>query len=99
MLFFSQIIRKETEQQRKKIEHDAFEITQNATAQQSLIIAKANAEARAIRDHAQNQGLQTIYDRLNITLESHKNSLDYIRTLHQGQPKMYVGFQYMVARP
>ena len=91
-----QILRKETEQQRKRIENDAFEIAQNATAQRSLLLLKASAEAKAIRDHAQNQGLQIIYDKLKITEERHKNSLDYIRTLHHKQAKKYVGFPKII---
>lgn len=84
---------------RVKIENEAFEIAQNASAQQSLIITRATTESKAIREHAQNEGLQVIYSALNITDEKHKNSLDYIRTLHSKQASMYVGFQYMVARP
>ena len=92
-----QIIRKETEQQRKRIENEAYEIAENATEQRSLVLVKASAESKAIHDHAQNQGLQIIHYKLKITEDEHKNSLDYIRTLHHKQAKKYVGFQHMVA--
>ena len=51
-------------------------------------------------DDARNKGLQIIYAGLNITDEEHKKTLDYVRTLRDSQnADIYVGFDYMVAKP
>jgi len=93
------LTRKNIEQERLLIENEAKEIAQKAAADSTLIVAKATAAATATTENARNQGLQLLYSTLNITDMKHKNSMDYLRTLVQGQNNVYVGFQYMVARP
>ena len=72
---------------------------QNAAAKSSLIKAQADASAKALVENARNSGLQQIYEAVNITAETHKKSLDYIRTmLNHKSANVYVGFTTMVAK-
>ena len=91
--------RKETEKQKKKMENIALEVAQNATAKASLLKAKATASAKAILEDARNSGLQIIYNTLNITSESHKKTLDYVRVLRDhNNAHMYISFNTLVAK-
>ena len=83
---------------RRRIENDALEVAQNATARASLLKAKANAAAKAIVEDARNSGLQIIYNALNIESESHKKTLHYVRVLRDhDNAQMYVNFKTLVA--
>merc|ERR1712224_598044 len=94
------IKRKETEQMQYDIVNLASEVAENATAESNLIAATSTIESKRIKSDASNKGLQIIYSKLNITEAAHKKTLDYVRTLTNSQSAtMYVGFQYMVARP
>lgn len=94
------ITRKQTEQERIAVENLAREVEQGANANSSLIVSRATIQAKALVDDARSQGLKIIHDALNITSEEHKKTLDYIRTLRDSKnANMYIGFQYMVARP
>ena len=96
---FLQVLRKETEFLKKKIENSALEVSQNATAKSTLIKAQADAAAKAVKENARNSGLQTIYGTVNITSEAHKKSLDYLRTLlNHKKTHLYVGFTTLVAK-
>ncbi|XP_065051573.1 uncharacterized protein LOC135681176 [Rhopilema esculentum] len=93
------IERKKTDQKKVKIENDALEVKQNAAAKSSLIKAQADASAKALVENARNSGLQQIFEAVNITAETHKKSLDYIRTmLNHKSANVYVGFTTMVAK-
>ena len=82
------------------IENIAAEIAQGASANSTLIKSKAAVDAKAMVEDSRNKGLQIIYTALNITNEEHKKTLDYVRTLRDTKHStMYVGFQYMVAKP
>ena len=84
---------------KKKIGNDALEVAQNANARSALIKAQADAASKATLEEARNSGLQTIYTAVNITNETHKKSLDYIRTLlNHKNTNLYVGFTTMVAK-
>ncbi|XP_078702129.1 uncharacterized protein LOC144928043 isoform X1 [Branchiostoma floridae x Branchiostoma belcheri] len=75
------IVRKQTEAEVEQIENEAREISQNGTAQSSLITSRANAQAVAVVEDARNSGLSLIYNRLNLSSEDHKASFNYLRTL------------------
>ena len=64
-----------------RIENEASEINENATARSTLIRAQADATAAAIVESARQEGLRLLYERLSITDPRHKASFDYLRTL------------------
>ncbi|XP_002735949.1 uncharacterized protein LOC100378672 [Saccoglossus kowalevskii] len=76
----AQLVRKETEKQVNEIDNIAAEINQNATAMSELIIAKANAESRAVVENAHNMGLQLVYTELGLN-SAQKASFNYLRML------------------
>jgi len=87
-----------TTEQRDLINNKAKEVQENATSHSDLIKATADIDSKRITSNAANQGLQIIYNKLNITTEEHKKSMDYIRTLTESNDaNLYVGFDYMVA--
>eukprot|EP00795_Rhopilema_esculentum_P013461 gene13461-4338_t len=91
--------RKVTEQLKTKISNEANEVAQKASAQSAYIKAAAQASAKAIKENARNSGLQLIYTTLNITNETNKKSLDYLRTLLNHKTGMfYVGFSTLIGR-
>jgi len=92
------VTRKRTEELKAEVENLANEVAQNANAQRSLIEKTADIEAQKIVANATNRGLSIIHDKLGLSDEAHKKTLDYVRTLrnHKGS-NLFVGFQYMVA--
>lgn len=94
-----QVVRKETERLKNEINNAAIEITQNATAEATIIRAKANAEALLMVEKARDTGLSYIYQELNITKEEHKSSFNYLRTLRgQKNAKFNVGYNTLMAK-
>lgn len=79
--------------------NEAKEITQNATAQSTLITATAKAQALVKVEKARNSGLSLIYQRLNITTEQHKASFTYLRALRNHDGAQYnVNYNTLMAR-
>lgn len=94
-----QVVRKETERLKNEINNAAAEIAQNATAEATVIRARANAEALLTVEKARDTGLSYIYQQLNITTEAHKSAFNYLRTLRgQKNAKFNVGFTTLMAR-
>ena len=94
-----QVERKKTELLKKKIGNHALEVAQSANARSGLIKAQADAASKATLEGARNSGLQAIYTAVNMTNETHKKSLDYIRTLlNHKNTNFYVGFTTMIAK-
>lgn len=94
-----QVVRKETERLKNEINNAAAEIAQNATAEATIIRAKANAEALLTVEQARDTGLSFIYQQLNITDETQKNAFNYLRTLRgQKNAKFNVGYTTLMAR-
>lgn len=90
----------ETDKMRDDIYNQAEEISQTAIAESGFIKANAAIESSSKTADAANSGLQIIYAKLNITKETHKKNLDYVRTLSNSEDaRLYVGFEYMVANP
>jgi hypothetical protein len=84
----------------KEITNAAQEISQNATAQSTFILAQANANATATVEAARSQGLQLLYQRLGITTQEHKSSFDYLRTVREMENvHLGVNFQQMILGP
>ncbi|XP_070570766.1 uncharacterized protein [Ptychodera flava] len=77
----AQVTRKNTERLVRDINNEAAELTQNATAISALIVAKAEAEAKAIIENAHNEGLSNMYTQLGISNDDHRGSFNYLRTL------------------
>ena len=76
-----QVVRKKTEKEKSNIINQATEISQNATAQTTVILAKAKALSLLKVEQARSSGLKMMFERLNITSEEHKASFNYLRTL------------------
>ena len=94
-----QLVRKKTEQYKKKINNEAAEIAQNAKTNATIIRAKADAEALLKVEKARDTGLSYIYQQLNITQEGHKSSFNYLRTLRgRKNIKFNVGYTTLMAR-
>ena len=94
-----QLVRKDTERLKNEINNEAAEIAQNATAQVTVIRAKADAEALLKVEKARDTGLSYIYQQLNITKEEHKSSFNYLRTLRgKKNIKFNVGYTTLMAR-
>lgn len=80
------------------IENDAKEISQNATAQATLIGSIAQANYTAILESARSDGLKRAFVELNFNLQEHKNSFDYLRTIRgQDNTHLTVNFQQRIA--
>ncbi len=77
----------------KEIENQAEEVSQNATAQSALIVSRAVADSRAIKEQAHNEGLAKLFKDLNITTQEQKASLNYIRTLRDHE-NVYLGINF-----
>ena len=94
-----QVVRKETERLKNEINNEAAEIAQNATAEATIIRAKADAESLLTVERARDAGLSYIYQQLNITKEEHKSAFNYLRTLRgQKNVKFNVGYTTLMAR-
>jgi len=94
------ITRKKTEEQKQQIDNLANEVAQNASADSLLIEKNAGVKSAQIIANAQNTGLAIIHNTLGIEKEEHKKTLDYVRTLREHKnSNLYIGFQYMVAKP
>ena len=65
----------------KRIENEAQVISQNGTAQSGVIAQRAHGDYTATVETARSEGLRSLYQRLNIVDQAHKNSFDYLRTL------------------
>ncbi|XP_076088758.1 uncharacterized protein LOC143059153 isoform X2 [Mytilus galloprovincialis] len=92
------VVRKETSQKVLVIENDAKEISQNATAQATLIGSIAQANYTAILESARSDGLKRAFVELNFNLQEHKNSFDYLRTIRgQENTHLTVNFQQRIA--
>ena len=92
------VTRKRTEELKAEVENLANEVAQNAMAGRALIEKTADIKAQMIVANATNRGLSLIHDKLGLTDEAHKKTLDYVRTLrNHPNSNLYVGFQYMVA--
>lgn len=75
-------------------------MAQNASADSLLIEKNAGVKSAQIIANAQNTGLAIIHNTLGIEKEEHKKTLDYVRTLREHKnSNLYIGFQYMVAKP
>lgn len=93
------VVRKETERMKNEINNAAAEIAQNSSAQATVILAKAKAEALLKVEKARDTGLSYIYQQLNITKEAQKSAFNYLRTLRgQQNVKLNVGYQTLMAR-
>ncbi|XP_063412520.1 uncharacterized protein LOC134695237 isoform X1 [Mytilus trossulus] len=92
------VVRKETSQKVLVIENEAKEISQNATAQATLIGSIAQANYTAILESARSDGLKRAFVELNFNLQEHKNSFDYLRTIRgQENTHLTVNFQQKIA--
>lgn len=99
LCFSTQVVRKETERLKNEINNAAAEIAQNSSAQATVILAKAKAEALLKVEKARDTGLSYIYQQLNITKEAQKSAFNYLRTLRgQQNVKLNVGYQTLMAR-
>ena len=84
---------------KNEINNAAAEIAQNSSAQATVILAKAKAEALLKVEKARDTGLSYIYKQLNITKEAQKSAFNYLRTLRgQQNVKLNVGYQTLMAR-
>lgn len=92
------VTRKKTEELEAEINNLANEVSQNANAERALIEKTADIRSQQIVANATNRGLALIHEKLNITKEEHKKTLDYVRTLrnHKGS-NLFIGFNSMVA--
>ncbi|XP_052079824.1 uncharacterized protein LOC127717989 isoform X1 [Mytilus californianus] len=92
------VVRKETSQKVLVIENEAKEISQNATAQATLIGSIAQANYTAILESARSDGLKQAFIDLNFNQQEHKNSFDYLRTIRgQDNTHLTVNFQQKIA--
>ncbi|XP_038048844.1 uncharacterized protein LOC119722674 isoform X2 [Patiria miniata] len=87
------LARKKTEKETQEILNSASEVTNNGTATASLIRSLGEAEARAIVEAANSQGLALMYDRMGVTTDEHKASLHWLRTLEQ-QEMLVMGVSF-----
>ena len=77
----------------ENIRTEAKEISQNATAQSSLISSVAQANATAVVERARANGLRHLYSEAGITRADHRASFDYLRTL-QGLDNVHLAVDY-----
>lgn len=75
------------------IKNQAAEISQDATAQASLIAAISQANYTAALEQARTEGLKNVFNALGFTQQNQKNSFDYLRTV-RGLEKMHITVDY-----
>ncbi|XP_031562107.1 uncharacterized protein LOC116297923 [Actinia tenebrosa] len=93
------IVRKETEKMIQQIKNEAQVISQNASAQAELSKTRARSQALVKVEKARNSGLGIIHNRLNITIEQHKASFNYLRALRDHKSvALNVNYDTLMAR-
>ncbi|KAK3745333.1 hypothetical protein QZH41_006724 [Actinostola sp. cb2023] len=93
------VVRKETDRLRNEINNEAKEITQNSTAQATIIMAKADADALVKVEEARNTGLSQVFTSLGISDESHKASYIYLTALRrQSNARLNINYNTLMAR-
>ncbi|XP_064646729.1 uncharacterized protein LOC135499719 [Lineus longissimus] len=94
------LVQKETDLQVKRGENEAAEITQKAKADSTLLLARAVANATAIREKARSEGLKDLYAKTKLTTKEHKASFDYLRTLRDiPNVHLNIDFNQLIAGP
>ena len=80
------------------IKNAAGEISQNATAQASLITSISQANYTAALEEARSEGLKNVFTSLGFGQQNHKNSFDYLRTIRgQDNTHITVNFDQKIA--
>lgn len=87
------VVRKSVEKEVQFIKNQAAEISQDATAQASLIAAISQANYTAALEQARTEGLKNVFNALGFTQQNQKNSFDYLRTV-RGLEKMHITVDY-----
>ncbi|XP_022111851.1 uncharacterized protein LOC110991059 isoform X2 [Acanthaster planci] len=87
------LTRKRTEELVQGILNSASEVTNNSTSQASLIQSLGEAEARAIVEGSVSGGLTLMYNSMNVTVDQHKASLHWLRTLEK-QDRLVMGVSF-----
>ncbi len=84
----------------KRIQNEALEIAQNATAQSELLVSKAKASSVATVEDARSKGLKQLYSEIGVSDQKQKAAFDYLRTLRaQESVNLAVNFQQLIAGP
>lgn len=77
----AQVERKITTSKVQTRKNQAAETRQDAESTSTLLTLTSRANYTAVVESARSRGLATLYSRLGITDQNHKNSFDYLRTL------------------
>ena len=84
----------------RKIQNEAEEIKQNATATANLLRAQAEAEAKAKVEKARIEGLTLLFNATGITDPSDKSTINYLRTLrYKKDAYLSIDFDYLIRSP
>ncbi|KAI8497856.1 hypothetical protein Bbelb_245080 [Branchiostoma belcheri] len=89
----NRVTRKVTEAMRQSILNQADQIRANGTARAALVLSRAYAQSNQTTEMSHVNGLQLMYENLNITQEAEKASLHWIRTLEK-HPRLYTGISF-----
>ncbi|XP_078701022.1 uncharacterized protein LOC144927481 isoform X3 [Branchiostoma floridae x Branchiostoma belcheri] len=89
----NRVTRKVTEAMRQSILNQADQIRANGTARAALVLSRAYAQSNQTTEMSHINGLQLMYENLNITQEAEKASLHWIRTLEK-HPRLYTGISF-----
>ncbi|XP_019613638.1 PREDICTED: uncharacterized protein LOC109461694 isoform X3 [Branchiostoma belcheri] len=89
----NRVTRKVTEAMRQSILNQADQIRANGTARAGLVLSRAYAQSNQTTEMSHINGLQLMYENLNITEEEEKASLHWIRTLEK-HPRLYTGISF-----
>ncbi|KXJ14768.1 uncharacterized protein LOC110238398 [Exaiptasia diaphana] len=93
------IERKETDRLMNTLQNEAQQIKQNASAESTVIMAKAEADALVQVEQARNTGLAQVFTSLGIKTESHKASYIYLTALRQQhKAKININYNTLMAR-
>ncbi|XP_078620685.1 uncharacterized protein LOC144887367 isoform X3 [Branchiostoma floridae x Branchiostoma japonicum] len=87
------VTRKVTEAMRQSILNQAEQIRANGTARAALVLSRAYAQTNQTTEMSHVNGLQLMYNNLNISQEEKKASLHWIRALEK-HPQLYRGISY-----
>eukprot|EP00058_Branchiostoma_floridae_P002180 XP_002587668.1 hypothetical protein BRAFLDRAFT_126732 [Branchiostoma floridae] len=87
------VTRKVTEAMRQSILNQAEQIRANGTARAALVLSRAYAQTNQTTEMSHVNGLQLMYNNLNISQEEEKASLHWIRALEK-HPQLYRGISY-----
>ncbi|XP_066266440.1 uncharacterized protein [Branchiostoma lanceolatum] len=87
------VTRKVTEAMRQSILNQADQIRANGTARASLVLSRAYAQTNQTTEMSHVNGLQLMYNNLNISQEEEKASLHWIRALEK-HPRLHRGISF-----